>query len=184
MVARMRNVLLGMAIVATALFVACSSDDESTPVATEAGGAATAAATEAPNAGTSNDNVCALLTVEDLDSATGLTWGEGVFNESLSSDQQFICDWVTTEGGFATAQVLVQPTDDNFGSNRNSAESVFGLAEAPSITGADETYATEEGSLIGMRIGGEFVQVSYIPPDAGNVLDATTQLAQAVANRK
>ena len=126
---------------------------------------------------------CSLLTVADLEAATELTWGPAEFNESQSSEVQSVCDWVATSE-FAIAQVLVMGTDEWFDLNRDNAESVFGLtADPPSIPGVDELYATEEGSLIAMRIGGRFVQVSYIPPGPGNVLSETTELATAVADR-
>ena len=185
LLARLRPPLLGVATLVAALVLACGgSDDESTPASTSDGAAAsTPAATESSSSGDGDIDVCSLLTAADLDAATEQTWGEGVFNQSLSSDQQFICDWLAADGGFATAQVLVHPTDATFEGNRGNAESIFGLAEAPSIAGADDAYATAEGSIIGMKIAGRFLQVSYIPPDPGTVLEATTQLAQAVADR-
>ena len=127
-------------------------------------------------------DVCGLLTVAELEAATELTWDEGTFNDAMSSNAQAVCDWVAISQ-FATAQVMVLSSDESFEANRASAESVFGLGEAPSIPGADEVYATDEGSLIAMRIGGRFVQVAYIPPGPGNVLEATLELAKAVASR-
>ena len=181
--ARMRLMVLGVATIASLLLIGCGGfGDEPTPAATSVGGTA-ATATEASSGGGGNIDVCALLTVADLEAATGLQWGEGVFNESLSSDQQLICDWTGTSGGFATAQVLVHPTDRFFESNRSSAEDIFGLDQAPSIRGAGDTYATGEGSIVGMKIGGRFVQVAYLTADSGNARDVTTQLAQAVADR-
>lgn len=191
----MRTFVLGtiVALVAALLLGCGGSSDSGDSTGGDSGGAATttsATATIESTAGTSANagaqpavDPCSLLTVADLEAATGLTWGEAKFNESLSSDQQWICDWVATSQ-FATAQVLVLASDEGFAANRDSAASVLGLAaEDPSIPGADETYATAEGSVIAMRVGGRFVQVAYVPPGPGNVIDATLKLAQAVAAR-
>jgi hypothetical protein len=176
--------LLGVAALASMLLIACGGSNDAATTPTPGGSAAaTSTANATSSGGGGGVDPCALLSAADLDAATGLTWGEGTFNESLSSDQQFVCDWVTTSGGFATAQVLVHPTDAYFESNRSSAEGVFGTTDAPSINGASDTYATADGSIVGMKIGGRFVQVAYIPSNPGNVLDTTVGLAQAVADR-
>lgn len=123
---------------------------------------------------------CSLLTADDIESATGLQFDEGVFNHDLSSDSQLICDWIGS-AEFATVQTLIVPMDV-YDSQKASASEVFTLVDVD-IDGAGDAYATEEGSLIGMRAGGRFLQVSYIPPGPGEVLDVTAALATtAVAN--
>ncbi|MGA7096116.1 MAG: hypothetical protein WB245_00955 [Acidimicrobiia bacterium] len=125
---------------------------------------------------------CALLTPADLEAATGLTFGEGVFNESLSSDSQSICDWTSSGSEFATAQVYLAPDAGGvFDTAKNGAASAFTLVDID-VPGASAAYATEEGSISGMQVPGFYLQVSYIPSGPGNVLDATTELAtEAVA---
>ena len=169
------------ALLVVILLTSCGSSDEPSdagnsdgnPVPTDSAGSTPT------NAGL---DVCSLLTVADLEAATELTWGAGSFSESMSSEQQAVCDWTATSQ-YATAQVLVYSTDEFFEDNRTSAASVFGLGDPPTIAEADEVYATDEGSLIAMRLAGRFVQVSYIPPGPGNVLAETTALAEAVAGR-
>lgn len=123
---------------------------------------------------------CSLLTVDDIESATGLPFAEGVFNDDLSSDSQLICDWIGS-AEFATVQTLIVPMDV-YDSQMASASGAFTLVDVD-IDGAADAYATEEGSLVGMRVGALFLQVSYIPPGPGEVLDVTAALATtAVAN--
>ncbi|MGA7227589.1 MAG: hypothetical protein WBZ40_05565 [Acidimicrobiia bacterium] len=138
--------------------------------------------TTADTAASEIPDPCALLTVADLEAATGLTFGEGVFNESLSSDRQSICDWTASGSEFATAQVYLAPDAGGaFDTAKSGASGAFTLVDVD-VPGASAAYATEEGSITGMQVPGFFLQVSYIPSGPGTVLDATTELAaKAVA---
>jgi len=155
---------------------------ESTTVAAET---TAASETTAGASGALGVDPCALLTAAEITTATGIDFGDGVFNEDLSGDAQAICDWLSSGSEFATAQVLILDAGAGaFDSNMASAEEVFGLATDPvNVAGAGQSYATAEGSIVGMDIGGLFVQVSYIPPGPGNVLDATLELAAIAAGR-
>jgi hypothetical protein len=127
-------------------------------------------------------DACSLLTPSQISSATGLTWGSGTTNTSLSVAGRSVCDWHTAGSEYAAVQVMVVSDASSFEANKASASEVFGLSPGGvSIGGADDAYATSEGSLIAMRIGNHFVQVSYIPPGPGNVLSNTMSLAQNVA---
>ncbi|MDH3189793.1 MAG: DUF3558 domain-containing protein [Acidimicrobiia bacterium] len=119
---------------------------------------------------------CSLLTVDDIEAATGQGFAQGTFNESFLSSDFAICDWVST-GDFATVQVLVSSLD-SYDSQRASAGGALSVSDI-SIAGASDAYVAE-GSLIGMRVNGMFVQVSYLPPGPGDVTEATTQLAEVV----
>lgn len=120
---------------------------------------------------------CALLTTLDLEAATGLTFGEGVFNESLSGDSHSICDWITSGSEFATAQVYLAPDSGGiFDTAKSGASGAFTIVDID-VPGATAAYATEEGSIAGMQVPGYFLQVSYIPPGPGSVLDVTSELA-------
>jgi hypothetical protein len=126
---------------------------------------------------------CGLLTSAEITAATGTEFGEGTLNEAMTGEMQAVCDWLSTGSEFATAQVLVV-NSDVFDSNQSSAEEVFGLTTDPAdVPGADRTYATAEGSIVAMDIGGIFLQVSYISAGTGNVLDATLELAAIAAGR-
>jgi hypothetical protein len=130
-----------------------------------------------------NIDPCGLLTSGDITAATGVEFGDGTINETMTRDGQTVCDWISTGSEFAIAQVLIVDSDV-FDSNKSSAEEVFGLATDPvAVPGADRTYATAEGSIVAMDIGGIFLQVSYIPSAPGNVADATLELAAIAADR-
>jgi Protein of unknown function (DUF3558) len=188
---RVSSVLTAMAIVLAACGGSGGSSADST--VTTGGQTDTQAPGESPDqstttitspepAGTDIPDPCALLTTDDLEAATGLTFDEGVFNQSLSSEYQSICDWTASGTDFATAQVLLAPDAGGaFETAKSGASSVFTLVDI-TIPGASDAYATEEGSISGMEVPGYFLQVSYLPPGPGTVLDATTDLAtKAVA---
>lgn len=121
---------------------------------------------------------CGLLTTEEVASATGLPFGDGVFNDALSSDRMHVCDWLSDDP-FATAQVLLMRGD--IGTEQDSIESAFG-EDVIMLDLADASFRTTDGSLVAMQVGELFVQVAYIPPGPGEVADITVALAeQAVA---
>ena len=190
---RSSRLTLVLAVVVLSV-AACSSgtdasDDGSTTTTVEdgSGGASTTEATTATTdeatttapAGVLPED-CLLLTPDDLEAATGVTFGDGTVNADLSNDRQIICDWVSTDlSAFAFAQVLI--ADFPYEETKSGTGAVYTLVDV-SIPGATKAYATEEGSIVGMEVGGLYVQVSYIPSDSSNVLDITTQLAtEAVA---
>jgi hypothetical protein len=122
---------------------------------------------------------CALLTVEDILTATGAPFDAGVFNEELSSEDQVICDWTGREE-FALVQVLFHDID-SFEGNRDSAEEFTGDVTDVEIPGVSAAFATGEGAIIGMQVDRGYLQVSYIPNGPGSVREETTQLATIAA---
>lgn len=180
LVRRTRTVMLPTGALLASLLVSCSGAND-TPAGGEGDSTLQApAATVTPAV----VDVCSLLTPSDITTATGLSWAEGAFDETLSAQDRFVCNWYNAGGGYALVQVMVVANPAAFDQNRVEAADVFGLAEGSLvIAGADGAYATEEGSLVGMDIQDRFVQVTYVPPGPGNVLDATRQLAQVVAER-
>lgn len=183
---------LSAAVMFVLVCASCGSGVDSTDsTVTTAGQTETQTSNDSPEQTTSTTadtaaseipDPCALLTVADLEAATGLTFGEGVFNESLSSDRQSICDWTASGSEFATAQVYLAPDAGGaFDTAKSGASGAFTLVDVD-VPGASAAYATEEGSITGMQVPGFFLQVSYIPSGPGTVLDATTELAaKAVA---
>lgn len=189
----MRAITYVATVVLVALTAACSGggdgDDGATTDAAEATAAtdATAAPDSGPAAAEAEEptadipDPCSLLSTADLAEATGLTFGEGVYNENLSGDGRAICDWISDDP-FANAQTLVFLNGDYEG-NRASAADVSGEPLEVQVTGAARAYQTPEGSIVAMEIGDLFVQVAYIPPGPGSVNAATLTLAEKVAGR-
>ncbi len=179
MTPRRRISLIAVLLAVAFGLVACGGDDDtsgdSSPDA--AGTSATdPVVTTAPDDGSSSlPDPCGLLTVDELRQATGVDFPEGVRNEALSNESQVICDWVS-EGPLSTAQVLVNDNGASFDEQRASVEDAFG-EPAVDVDLADAAYRTTEGSLVAMKVGALFVQVSYIPNGPGNVADATVALA-------
>lgn len=124
---------------------------------------------------------CALLTSADIEAATGIPFGEGTFNADLSSQTVAVCDWISNGDEFATAQTLIVAGPEAFDSSKASAADIFTLIDVE-IPGAEQAYATEEGSLIAMSLKGYFLQVAFLPSGPGNVLEQTTKLATEAAS--
>ncbi|WP_062390003.1 hypothetical protein [Demequina iriomotensis] len=125
-------------------------------------------------------DVCALVSPADLEEITGLTFEEGVFDTDLSSDAQLVCNW--THGGdqLAIVQVLVLPdVGDVVRSQRDTAEEWMGATTDVEVAGAADAYALASGSILGMRVGQDFVQVSYMEASGDDVTGTTVAIAEA-----
>jgi len=153
-------------------------DDASSTTAANAT-STTVATTTTEDVAPAGVDPCSLLTSVDIIDATGIEFGEGVYNDDLSGPYQSICDWTGTGDGFATVQVLVIASDV-LETQKASAASVFDLVDVD-IPGADAAYATSDGSLLAMRIDGEFVQVAFLVTTGEPVMPQTTTLASVVA---
>lgn len=163
------------------LIAACGGGSESTTV--PAGDGGTTTTTEAPsNDGGDGPGIdpCGLLSTSDLESATGIEFGEGTYNESLSQDELWICDWVASGSGFATAQVLIVPSAAAFEGNRDSAADALGGVDDVEVPGADGAYRTTDGSILGMLVGDTFVQVAFIGAGSADPAEATLEMATTV----
>ncbi len=179
---RLLIVLVAIGLLASA----CSGDDD--PPATVDTGTSLATATtnssttEPSGASSSDSDVCALLSSADLQEATGHQFGEGVFNEGLSVGGIEVCDWKASDAGFVTVTVAVVRGNSAYEDDRDSQLDLLDLPDF-FIAGTDDAYAAADGSLVGMRTGDLYARVTYIPDDYAGVLDATQQLAEAIAQR-
>jgi hypothetical protein len=126
---------------------------------------------------------CSLLTAGEISDTTGVTFGEGTYNEQLSAADRRICDWISTGSEFATAQVLITPLTDAGWESAQSGTGQVSPVHDETVPGADRAFATEEGSIVAMDVHGLFVQVAYIPSGGGTVLPQTLALAAKAAAR-
>ncbi|HEX7590012.1 MAG TPA: hypothetical protein VF362_03430, partial [Demequinaceae bacterium] len=78
-------------------------------------------------------------------------------------------------------QVLVTVGADSIASERASAEASMGASEDGTVIGGGSAYTVANGSILGMRVGDYFVQVTYLAGDSADVRVVTTALAQDVA---
>ncbi|WP_062307742.1 hypothetical protein [Demequina subtropica] len=128
-------------------------------------------------------DVCALVDAADLEEITGLTFEEGIFDADLSSDLQYVCNWTHSGDTLAIVQVLVLPGVGDMASQRDSAEEWLGETADVEVAGATDAYSVAAGSIIGMRVGDDFVQVSFMSADASDVTNTTVEIAEvAVGN--
>lgn len=126
---------------------------------------------------------CSLLTASEISDTTGVTFGQGAYNDQLSATDRRICDWISTGSELATAQVLVTPLTDAGWEAAQSGTGQVSPVHDETVPGADRAFATEEGSIVAMDVHGLFVQVSYIPSGGGSVLSQTLALAAKAAAR-
>ncbi len=188
-------------VVAAALTLTACSGGGGTPAASDAGGsgsssAATTSESASPSdAATASDSAstdagsaslpdpCSLLTAAEISDVTGVTFAEGTYNEQLSAADRRICDWIASGSTFATAQVLITPLTDSGWQEAQTGTGQVSPVHDETVPGADRAFATEEGSIVAMDVHGLFVQVAYIPSDAGTVLTQTLALAAKAAAR-
>ena len=86
---------------------------------------------------TERPDPCSVWTVADLEAATGLTFTEGEYNETLSVNGQDICDWITTGDAFGNAQVLVLAPGLDHDFLRSGTEIAAGPVTDLDIPGAE-----------------------------------------------
>ena len=191
-------------VVAAALTLTACSGGGGTPAASDAGGSGSsgAAMSESPSESASpsdgamaSDSAsadagsaslpdpCGLLTAAEISDVTGVTFGEGTYNEQLSAKDRRICDWIASGSTFATAQVLITPLTDTGWQQAQTGTGQVSPVHDETVPGADRAFATEEGSIVAMDVHGLFVQVSYIPSGGGTVLTQTLALAAKAAAR-
>jgi hypothetical protein len=181
---RVLSSVLVLLLVAAA--AACGDDDDDS----DTGANPTTSATSADGddeAGDEGGDVasgidpCSLLTVEEVESATGVST-EAEYDEMLSNDDQVICNWIATEGPMAGIQLRVIPEGPvaDFDRQRQSADETSGPAIDVEVAGADRAFSAAEGSIIGMQVGGSFVQVSNLGHGGNEVI---LPLAELVAPR-
>jgi hypothetical protein len=97
-------------LVLSVLIVACAGDtggdvstteppapatvDDSDPTTTSTTAPSEETTTAPPGGGGDLPDPCSLLTLDDVMTATGVTFGEGVLNDELSGESQVVCDWI------------------------------------------------------------------------------------------
>lgn len=104
----------------------------------------------------------------------------GVINAQLSNDTQSICEW-KPEGGFPFVQVIVVGGADQVKTQRATAASMMGAVTDVTVPGASGAYCVANGTILGMAVGGYFVQVSYMSTSAADVSAITSALAANAA---
>jgi hypothetical protein len=128
--------------------------------------------TVADTTGSNGSDPCSLLTAADITEATGIDFGEGVGDQST-------CDWAGLGDQYATVQTLLVDADV-WQTQRDSAASVDDVVDLE-IPGADDAFSAVGGSIIGMRIGARYLQVSYLVVGVDSPLPALTAMATTAA---
>ena len=177
---RSRGLLVGVVLAAASSACTGSSDDGGPDGGSDGTGTPdTETLVSAPDGGLADP--CALLTVQEIDAATGQSFAPAVPHSDLSTDVQAICDWSVADGSPSTVQVIV--SGDVYDSNRVGAEEAGEELVDVEVAGADDAFSTLSGSIVAMDVDGAFVQVSYITDSTIDLTDVTVELAEAVVGR-
>lgn len=169
--------ILGLSAAVLALAISgCSSSDASpnaSAMLTGPGGA------DVPVGGLPDP--CTLLTVAQIEAASGLSFGEGELNPQLSTSWQSICEWYSTDANFTFVQVVITADASTVAAQRETAEDMMGASVDVTVPGAENAYTVAGGSILGMGVEDYFVQVAYMTTGLGDVTSVTTALAAEVA---
>ncbi len=125
---------------------------------------------------------CSWLTASDIESVVGTAFDEGATNLDLSTDFQNICEWWAADGSVLFVQVLVTEGAASLSTQRQSAEDALGATSDVSVVGATDAYTVAGGSILGMAVGDNFVQVSLVSSSPDDVTSDTVALAEIVAS--
>ena len=127
-------------------------------------------------------DACALLTADQLESATGHEFAPGSINTGVSGANISQCDWFTAGGGeFPSAIVHVAKPDFSVAEQREAANNFFGSTADADVPGGIDAFVTEGGQHVGMAVGPYWVMVSFAEDSTEDVTEQTTELATAVA---
>lgn len=173
---------------------------------TEEGGAGTAGDdTPAPVSPEELDegqvpDACGLLSAEEVSKATKLVAQDGQLNDDLVTDTQSVCEWQTAEKEKKKDGSKDGNKDGNKGKEssdvpeevsfvqvvvnqakykvaRQEARQVLGSAPEFKLKGADAAYVTGQGTVIGLKVGEFFSQVTNLPLNEPALKDLASRVA-------
>jgi hypothetical protein len=124
---------------------------------------------------------CTLLTTSQIKAAANVILSEGSPNAEMSGANRSVCEWASAGNPSPFIQVLVAVGADSIAEERASAEASLGVSEEVGVVGGGSAYTVANGSVLGMRVGDYFVQVTYVAGDSADVGIVTSALAQDVA---
>lgn len=188
----LRNALAATSIAVALLgSAACSSDNESS------GDSSDGTATSDPNT-TATDNstveviedeaadpnlpdACALVTLTQLEDATGVEFADGVVNEFVDVSSESICDYSSVEG-LELVQILVSSAAPDAIERRASAEIELSTTSNAEVPGANDAYIVNGLGQIGMGANNVFLQIAITGDDIGTNAQLIAIATDAVAS--
>jgi hypothetical protein len=180
-------VLAPVALVAAILTGGCGSADSGAPAAdgSIAATSGAGAATTRQDAPAALPDPCSLLTTAEIAAASTLEFGAGTPSTVITGEDRAACDWVSTGSTFATAQVLLWRTSaGSYDDARSGMTDALGTDVSDiTIPGTRHAFTVTGGTIIGMDMGGLYLQVSFLPSSNEDVLTTTTGLATRAAGR-
>ncbi|MGK2950059.1 MAG: DUF3558 family protein [Acidimicrobiales bacterium] len=175
-----------MLLVLSVLLAACGDDTDgpqsgSSNTTAEPDSTATDAdaGTTEPDTPTDLPDPCSLLTPEDIEAATGQTFGAGTINDQITNSMQTACDW-GADSVFGSVLVIVNETGQRL-VDPDLAELEEGFGEpVVEVDLADDAYRSERGNILAMRVGDLFVSLTYSADEDGDVSEITMSLATTI----
>jgi hypothetical protein len=152
----------------------CGGDDPpgaaggpDTPPASPGGAPAEEPAGAVPDA-------CTLLTPAEIESATGVAYGDGELQEVMSFGDQTACNYTPSDGGAAFVLVLVNGTGGSFDAQRETADEALGTPSEEVAGIGDDAFWIDETDTLATHVGDTYLQVTY----AGGDRETATGLVQ------
>ncbi|CAN5533256.1 hypothetical protein BH10ACT3_BH10ACT3_08890 [soil metagenome] len=167
---RIRVIAIVSALTFGAVTTGCSSSDDASADGSSAPPNGDETAATAPDP-------CALLTVEQIDSATGWKLPEGTRPDPKLEGDRAVCNWEDLQvGGIVQVQIDQGAGKAGFDHDKAAlARTEFAPPETVKIKGATHAVELADSGILTMLVGDDVVQFTVV----GTELDGTEQRALA-----
>lgn len=116
-------------------------------------------------------DACALLQPTDIASAVGRDYEKGVLNETLSNDNQKVCESTPKDKSGAVVTVMVSLSGNSYEDLRRIANETL-PSPVEDLTGVGEAaYWVLDTQSVATRVGSTFMQVSLVSGEKEVVVD-------------
>lgn len=127
---------------------------------------------------TKSPDPCSLLATADLDQITTLAWTQ----QPQPEPDLPTCNWTTPQPPGSTQVFISGGGGDAYDSNKKTLDTGTTPPVEVKVEGADDAFQTPDGTLVGMKVGQFYVQVSYATaPPAENLGTVALQIASKAA---
>lgn len=168
--ARIRVICVMSALVIAAAIAGCSSSDDTSADRTDASSLGDETASTSPDP-------CSLLTVGQIDTATGWTLPEGGRPDAKLEGDRAVCNWEDLQVG-GIVQVQIAEGVGRAGFDRDTTALATSELAAPAtvrVEGSSDAVELADSGILTMLVGDDVVQLAVI----GTELDGTEQRALA-----
>jgi len=117
---------------------------------------------------------CSLLTPAQIESATGMSVGDGLAEADRQTSFSSLCEWTQTGGDKFVAVAIAPDYPIPYEDGVDDAKAI-------SVAGASEAYTVRTGVTMGMLVDGDYVSVTFNGPFDGEQGGGAIAIAEVVA---